>query len=105
MTIFADCFEAATGHEPFPYQRRLAKADELPTLLNIPTGCGKTAAVILGWLWRRRFASPEVREASCSPASAASGPWVNVVDVAVLGRAPQQTACFCSRDCAIQPPC
>lgn len=41
--------------EPYPYQIRLATAQTFPELLNVPTGLGKTAAVVLAWLWRRRF--------------------------------------------------
>lgn len=55
---FDDWFKKATGlvtECPFPYQTRLATNTEFPRLLNVPTGCGKTAAVILAWLWRRRF--------------------------------------------------
>jgi hypothetical protein len=44
----------ATGNEPYPYQERIA-AQGLPELLAVPTGAGKTAAMVLGWLWRRRF--------------------------------------------------
>ena len=44
----------ATGFEPYDYQRRVAE-EGLPELLRIPTGCGKTEAVGLGWLYRRRF--------------------------------------------------
>jgi CRISPR-associated endonuclease/helicase Cas3 len=44
------------GIEPFPYQVRLAMEKELPEMLSIPTGLGKTAAVVLSWIWRRRFA-------------------------------------------------
>jgi CRISPR-associated endonuclease/helicase Cas3 len=47
-------FEAATGRKPFPYQQRLAEADRFPDLLRVETGCGKTAAVVLAWLWRRQ---------------------------------------------------
>jgi len=37
----------------------------LPDLIEIPTGLGKTDAVILGWLWCRRFdPRPEVRSAT-----------------------------------------
>jgi len=43
------------GHNPYPFQIRLAMADELPELIDIPTGLGKTDAVVLAWLWRRRF--------------------------------------------------
>ena len=39
---------------PFPYQRRLAEAP-WPDILDIPTGMGKTAAVTLSWLWKRRY--------------------------------------------------
>jgi CRISPR-associated endonuclease/helicase Cas3 len=52
------------GHDPYPFQISLATADELPELIDIPTGMGKTDAVILGWLWRRRFAGPDVRAAT-----------------------------------------
>ena len=54
----------ATGFEPYDYQRRVAE-EGLPELLRIPTGCGKTEAVGLGWLYRRRFhAESEVRGAT-----------------------------------------
>ncbi len=56
MSNFSDFFERATdGLEPYPYQRRLAERswDQWPTILDIPTGLGKTAAVVIGWLWRR----------------------------------------------------
>lgn len=46
-------FRKATGKVPYPYQARYAKADELPNVLRVPTGAGKTAAIIGGWLWRR----------------------------------------------------
>jgi len=59
---FEEYFQKATGYSPFPYQVRLAKSERLPDVINIPTGCGKTAAVILAWLWRRRFAEDKVRK-------------------------------------------
>ncbi len=50
---FQDFFRtAAGGRDPYPYQERFATAEELPLLLNAPTGAGKTATAILGWLWR-----------------------------------------------------
>ena len=54
---FRDFFERATGIKegPYPYQERLAEARVESRLIHIPTGSGKTAAVILAWLWRRRF--------------------------------------------------
>lgn len=38
---------------PFDYQIRLATATKFPSLLNAPTGAGKTNAVLGAWLWRR----------------------------------------------------
>jgi CRISPR-associated endonuclease/helicase Cas3 len=56
---FALFFERATGTPPFPYQRHFAESDVLPDLLAVPTGAGKTATAVLGWLWRRRHRCPE----------------------------------------------
>lgn len=65
---FNDFFRKATGNTPYNYQCRLAcglqaDPDKPATLLegapcqsqliNIPTGLGKTAAVVLAWLWNR----------------------------------------------------
>jgi CRISPR-associated endonuclease/helicase Cas3 len=68
---FLEFFRTATydinsrqGHDPYPFQKRLATAKELPELIDIPTGLGKTDAVVLAWLWRRRFARREVRRAT-----------------------------------------
>lgn len=63
---FDDFFRAAFAGErtPFDYQRRLAcgedgKGRECASLLiDVPTGCGKTAAVVLAWLWNR-FGHPD----------------------------------------------
>ena len=41
--------------KPYDYQRRLALARVLPDILGVPTGVGKTAAIILAWLFRRFF--------------------------------------------------
>ena len=38
----------------------MALDGQMPALVNIPTGLGKTVAVILAWLWRRRFADETV---------------------------------------------
>src|SRR5262249_23133114 len=51
----------ATGEAPFPYQLQFATARELSALVHAPTGAGKTATAILGWLWRRRYATQEVQ--------------------------------------------
>lgn len=63
-------FKQATGNIPYGYQCRLAcgpdahpdKPGTLTSgtgcqsqLISIPTGLGKTAAVVLAWLWNRRF--------------------------------------------------
>ncbi len=47
-------FKKATGYEPYPYQEKLA-VEELPEFLCVPTGAGKTAAVIVSWLYRRHI--------------------------------------------------
>ena len=50
-------FKAVTGCLPFDYQQRLAGGDCGTTchsqIIDIPTGLGKTAAVINAWLWNR----------------------------------------------------
>lgn len=63
---FDEMFKTATGIKegPYDYQRRMAEEAEFPSLIEVPTGAGKTAAVVLGWLWRRRFASDEVKRAT-----------------------------------------
>lgn len=54
----------ATGFEPYDFQRGVGE-EGLPELLRVPTGCGKTEAVGLGWLYRRRFhPESEVRAAT-----------------------------------------
>ena len=54
---FTDFFRAATDNSPYDYQSRLAGRDSgtpcNSQLINIPTGLGKTAAVVLAWLWNR----------------------------------------------------
>lgn len=65
-TAYSDFVRRATGdprHAPYEYQHRLA-AEGLPDLLSVPTGCGKTAAVVLGWLFRRRFHPDETVRAA-----------------------------------------
>lgn len=56
---YAKFFQCATrvaerpdGLAPFAYQCRLAQ-EPWPELLDVPTGMGKTAAVMLSWLWKR----------------------------------------------------
>ena len=61
---YSGFFRKATGHEPFPYQLAIAGAADLPGALKAPTGAGKTAGAILGWLWRRRFAPKGIRRST-----------------------------------------
>lgn len=68
LTTFLDFFRDTTGNLPYAYQCRLAcgpgadpeKPDTLSAgcpcasqLIDIPTGLGKTAAVVMAWLWNR----------------------------------------------------
>lgn len=66
---FFDFFHRATGFRPYPYQERLAENLAMPRLLNVPTGVGKTAAVILSWVYRRLYHPDETprRLAYCLP--------------------------------------
>ena len=62
ITNYAELFRRATGHDPYPYQTRLAEGDEggcESKLIDIPTGMGKTAAVVLAWLWNRVLRSSD----------------------------------------------
>jgi CRISPR-associated endonuclease/helicase Cas3 len=56
MQGFEAFFAAATGCQPHGYQARIAR-DGLPSVLEAPTGTGKTG-VILAWLWRRLSDEP-----------------------------------------------
>jgi CRISPR-associated endonuclease/helicase Cas3 len=51
--MFDEFFATATGVRPFPFQRRLGLED-WPSILNVPTGLGKTAATVLAWAYKRR---------------------------------------------------
>ena len=46
---------------PFGFQERFALAETLPSMIRVPTGLGKTATVVLGWMWRWFHAAPEIR--------------------------------------------
>jgi len=51
---FGDFFKAATtGRSAYAYQCALASERFQSRLVHLPTGCGKTAAALLAWLWRR----------------------------------------------------
>lgn len=56
---YAEFFRHATrtvkqpnGLDPFAFQCRVAE-EPWPELIDVPTGMGKTAAVVLAWLWKR----------------------------------------------------
>ena len=59
--LFEEFFKAATGTAPYAYQCAFGTAPILPDLLEAPTGTGKTATAVLGWLWRRQHGTPEQR--------------------------------------------
>jgi len=63
---YEEFFRRATGHEPHGYQRRVAEQDELPALIEVPPGQGKTYAVLVAWLWRRR-AHPDLSVRARAP--------------------------------------
>lgn len=51
---YGQFFKQATSKTPYPYQLKLAE-EPWPDLLEIPTGLGKTAAVVLAWLYKRHI--------------------------------------------------
>jgi CRISPR-associated endonuclease/helicase Cas3 len=51
FAAFAD--RDGKGQRPFDYQRRLALDESLPSLVNAPTGTGKTNTILGAWMWRR----------------------------------------------------
>ena len=68
MNQFDQTFKTATGFNPHDYQIRLSCGEQLEksysdwassniscesVLIDIPTGFGKTSAVVLAWLWNR----------------------------------------------------
>lgn len=56
---FLELFEkAARIGRPYPYQQRLARSP-WPDLVDVPTGLGKTAAVMLAWLYKRGWRQGE----------------------------------------------
>lgn len=62
---FASVFATATDcREPFDWQRAFATAAQMPGLIRVPTGAGKTEGAWLGWLWRRRFAPVDMRQST-----------------------------------------
>jgi len=60
MRPFNEFFKKATGTAPFLFQSKFA--EDLPALVNVPTGLGKTAMAVIGWLWRRHADDSERRK-------------------------------------------
>ena len=50
---FSPYFRTSTGQQPYAYQKALAESNCSSRLISVPTGMGKTAAVIHAWLWNR----------------------------------------------------
>jgi CRISPR-associated endonuclease/helicase Cas3 len=55
---FINFFKVITGYDPFPYQQQLGEG-EWPELMEIPTGLGKTAAMVVAWLYKLHHSDPE----------------------------------------------
>lgn len=53
MQTYEDFFKLAFRRSPFEYQRLVATDAKIRALINVPTGAGKTAAILGAWLWRR----------------------------------------------------
>lgn len=60
---FEDLFsEVMNGAKPYEYQKKFAESSFLYNYISVPTGMGKTANIILGWVWRRLYhVDPKVR--------------------------------------------
>lgn len=50
---YPEFFRRITGNRLLPYQERYSRNPFSPTLLTIPTGLGKTDAVLMPWLYAR----------------------------------------------------
>ena len=50
---YRDFFQTAFGPAPFDYQVRFATDESFYSLVKAPTGAGKTATIIGGFLWKR----------------------------------------------------
>ena len=61
MTTFSGVFRAATAHGPYPYQEEFATRHEPPSLVSVPTGCGKAAAPVAPSGFRAEEGGPRYR--------------------------------------------
>lgn len=82
---YAEFFEGLTGFPPYPYQAELG-TEPWPDLVEVPTGLGKTAAVVVAWLWKRLQADADTprRLVYCLPmrvlveqTHSRAGDWLN----------------------------
>lgn len=67
---FDTVFRELTGHAPREYQVRLARRlleGRPPTVIEIPTGMGKTLAVMTAWLYALAADLEQVREQGGHP--------------------------------------
>lgn len=51
---FGSFFSNATGRPPYAFQRALGLEARVPSVVEVPTGSGKTHALLVSWLYRRR---------------------------------------------------
>ncbi len=61
---YEEFFEKLTGFSPFPYQKRIAVGQNVPRLIRIPTGIGKTASIVISWLWRKYSSDLNIRNST-----------------------------------------
>jgi len=50
---YREFFKKATGYYPFPWQTQMISGRSIPEIVSVPTGLGKTAGVVIAWLWKR----------------------------------------------------
>lgn len=55
---YATFFRSTTGHDILPYQERYGANPFSSTLLEVPTGLGKSDAVLMPWLYAKRVGKP-----------------------------------------------
>jgi CRISPR-associated endonuclease/helicase Cas3 len=70
-------FQTATCNPPYHWQRRLAEDPACQSrLIDIPTGLGKTAGVVLAWLWNRLNSKSEISNLQSSIKTSGRSPVV-----------------------------
>jgi CRISPR-associated endonuclease/helicase Cas3 len=55
---YSEFFKQVTSHQPLPYQERLAEDPFTSKLLIVPTGLGKTDAVLVPWIYAQCYQLP-----------------------------------------------